>query len=253
MPKISVIIPAYNASKNITETIESVLAQTFTDFEVIVADDGSLDNTVDVVLSLTERDDRVKIYRTEKNQGVSKARNFAISNATGEWIAFLDSDDLWTKDKLEKQISLAEKSNADIVYCSYGIVDENGHPLCRDFIVEPETNYNMMLARSVISCSTAMIKRDHFDKYSFSTDYAHEDYALWMEMLHDGLVAVGITEVLAYYRIYKGTRSANKFKAAKNRWIIYRKHLRMSFFCSCVCILRYSFKAVKKYKHCSEK
>lgn len=253
MPKVSVIIPAYNAAKTITETLESALAQTFEDFEIIVADDGSTDNTSETVLRLADADERVKLFQVNKNQGVAKARNFAISNAGGEWIAFLDSDDLWEKDKLEKQLKLADEKNADIVYCSYGIIDAKGERSCTDFIVEEHTTYNLMLARNVISCSTALIKREYFDKYSFSSEYAHEDYALWMEMLRDGLQAYGNTEILAYYRLYAGSRSANKLKAAKNRWIIYRKHLNMSFSHSLCCIVRYMFKALKKYKHAHDK
>lgn len=248
MPRVSVIIPAYNSAKTISETIRSALAQTFSDFEIIVADDGSTDNTSEVVLSLADNDSRIKLFQVKKNQGVSKARNFAISNATGEWVAFLDSDDIWIADKLEKQLKLAEEKNADIVYCSYGIMDAEGKSSCGDFIVEEHTSYDMMLARNVISCSTALIKREYFDKYSFSSEYAHEDYALWMEMLRDGLQAYGNTEVLAYYRLYAGSRSANKLKAAKNRWIIYRKHLKMPFAHSICCICRYTFKALKKYK-----
>ena len=251
MPRVSVIIPAYNSGATITETLRSVLVQTYSDFEIIVADDGSTDNTTEMVLRLAQEDNRIHLFQLKANQGVSKARNFAISNATGEWIAFLDSDDLWVEDKLEKQLKLAEKTNADIVYCSYGIIDDKGNRTCTDFIVEKHTSYDKMLARNVISCSTALIKKEYFNKYSFSSEYAHEDYALWMEMLRDGLDAYGNTEILAYYRLYSGTRSSNKIKAAKNRWIIYRKHLKMSFIHSLCCITRYMFKALKKYKHVS--
>lgn len=252
MPKVSVIIPAYNASKTITSTIESVLAQTFTDFEIIVADDGSSDNTTEIVHNMSLEDERIKLYKTDKNQGVSKARNFAISNATGEWVALLDSDDIWCPEKLERQLALAESSGADIIYCSYGIVNSNGERLCEDFIVEPQADYKSMLARSVISCSTALIKRVHFEKYSFSDEYAHEDYALWMEMFRDGLKAAGDTSVLAHYRVAAKTRSSNKFKSAKNRWIIYRKHLNIPFFKSLKYIVVYMFIALKKYKRCPE-
>jgi len=186
-----------------------------------------------------------------------KEKKICISKTEQAPLDFSSFDEYITRygsaivDKLEKQLKLAEKTNADIVYCSYGIIDDKGNRTCTDFIVEKHTSYDKMLARNVISCSTALIKKEYFNKYSFSSEYAHEDYALWMEMLRDGLDAYGNTEILAYYRLYSGTRSSNKIKAAKNRWIIYRKHLKMSFIHSLCCIIRYMFKALKKYKHVS--
>lgn len=248
MPKVSIITPAYNASKTLVETVRSALSQTFDDFEMIIVDDCSKDDTYKIASDLSEKDPRIKVFKNEKNLGVSKTRNFALSKAIGEYVAFLDSDDLWREDKLERQYALACETDADIIYCSYGIISENGTRKCKDFIVEKQTDFNKMLLKSVVSCSTAFIKRHHFDKYSFSSEYAHEDYVLWMSMFKDGLTAVGDQKVLAEYRVYPGTRSFDKFKAAKNRYIIYRKALKLSPCKSIKCIFKYMLLGLKKYK-----
>lgn len=245
---VSVIMPAYNSGRTVEESINSVLNQTYKDFEIIVVNDCSTDNTAQIVTEMVKKDKRIKFYNNPENCGVSKTRNFAISQAKGEWIAFLDSDDLWRETKLELQLELADKEGADIVYSSYSMVDINGEKKCNDFIVSPVTDFEKMLVRNEIGCLTAMVKTEVMKNYTFSGDFAHEDYVLWMSILKSGCKAAGHTSVLADYRVYPGTRSANKFRAAKNRWLIYRNNLGLSVFKSFVSLVKYMFNGLKKYK-----
>lgn len=247
-PLVSVIMPAYNAEKYIIQSIESVLAQSFSDFELIIIDDCSTDNTFDIVSSLAERDSRIKCFKSDINSGVAKVRNRGISLSKGVWVALIDSDDLWLPEKLSRQIDIANKEQADVVYCSYSMVDEMGAKVCEDFIVPDKTDFEYMLIKSVFSCSTVLIRKSVFENHLFSDKIYHEDYALWMDILKDGCKAVGDTEVLAQYRMHKGSRSSGKIKCAYYRWKIYRKHLNLPFFKSVRALFGYATAGFKKYK-----
>jgi teichuronic acid biosynthesis glycosyltransferase TuaG len=241
-------MPAYNAEKFITETVNSVLNQTFTDFEILILDDCSTDNTYDIITKLAEKDNRIKVFKSEKNMGVARIRNKGLSMAKGKWIALLDSDDIWLPEKLERQIELGEKQNADLVYCSYGMVNERGEKVCDDFIVPETTDFEKTLIKSVISCSTALISNELCKKYSFPLNMYHEDYALWLDILKDGNKAVGDTQVTAKYRLLQNSRSSGKFNCAVQRWKIYRDYLHLPFFKSVGLMYGYATAGFKKYK-----
>lgn len=245
---VSVIMPAYNAVAYIEEAIRSVMAQTFTDWELIVIDDGSIDATCEVVERLAAEDSRIRLMRNEQNCGVAVTRNRGLDVCRGAWVALLDCDDLWLPEKLEQQLALAAASGADIVYCSYGIMDEQGSKLCDDFIVPPTTDYRASMARSVISCSTALLSRRVVDNYRFNPAYYHEDCVLWLQLLRDGYDARGVDAVLARYRVSRGSRASNKIKAAIERWRIIRRYMKEPFFTAVGILIRYALLAVRKYK-----
>lgn len=244
---VSVVIPAYNAEKYIEKTVRSVLQQTYTNYEIIIVDDCSSDDTYSIVQALAQEDKRIKYYQNEKNEGVAITRNNAIARCTGEYIALLDADDIWVETKLEKQIKLLQETKAQIAYCSYAFIDENDKEILRPFIVPTTTTYESALGKSVISCSTAMMERQLFEKYKFEADVYHEDYVLWLKLLKDNMKAVGDTEVLAYYRFMEGTRSANKINSAMKRWQVYRKSMKMSFIESVVAMIQYIINGLIKY------
>lgn len=246
-PLVSVIMPAYNAEKYIEKAIMSVVNQTYTNWELIVIDDGSKDSTSEIVEKLAKKDKRITFYANERNMGVARTRNRGFDLAKGEYVALLDSDDIWLEEKLEKQIGVAQKTGVDIIYCSYGMIDENDVKIHDDFIVPDKTDFEKMLVKSVISCSTALLSDKIFKKYKFRQEYYHEDYALWMELLMDEFQAEGCTEVLAQYRQIKGSRASNKLKSAKNRWIIYREYLDLPFVKSVVSLVNYMLAGIKKY------
>ena len=158
----------------------------------------------------------------------------------------LDNDDLWTEDKLERQLALANKG-ADIVYCSYDFIDEQNNSIKKPFIVPQQTNFNKMLASSVISCSTSFIKTELMQAYPFNSDFYHEDYVLWMELLRVCPTAYGDQKVLMHYRQVTGSRSNKKSNAAKERWNTYRKALKLNEVTSAWAFVRYAVKGVVKY------
>lgn len=247
-PLISVITPAYNAEAFIADTIDSVEAQTLSNWELIVIDDASEDLTKNIVAEYVKDDARIKLISNEHNMGVAKTRNRGLGMFRGKYVAFLDSDDYWAPEMLEKMVARAEETNADIVYCSYSLVDENGHKVCNDFIVPEETSFEASIVRSVITCSTVLLTADLAAKVCFPTNVYHEDIALWFQLLKDGYVARGVTEILAYYRQHTDSRSAGKIKSACRRWVIYRKHLKLPFIMCVSKMCKYTFYGLKKYK-----
>jgi teichuronic acid biosynthesis glycosyltransferase TuaG len=244
---VSVVIPAYNAQKYIEKTVRSVLKQTYTNFEIVIVDDCSTDETYTILQALEKEDKRIRVLQNETNSGVSITRNYAIAESKGKYVVLLDADDLWVETKLEKQVQLLEKTKAQIAYCSYGFIDENDKEILRPFIVPETTNFEATLAKSVISCSTAMLERQLFEKYTFEPDVYHEDYVLWLKMLRDNVKAAGDTDVLAYYRLMKGTRSSNKINVAIKRWQVYRKSMKMPLGKSVVAMVQYVINALIKY------
>ncbi len=247
-PVVSVVMPAYNSEKYIAKSVKSVLEQSFRDFELIIVDDCSTDKTFDIIKELLRMDSRIKCCRLKKNSGVATARNFGMSLSRGEWIAFIDSDDLWASEKLERQLETARNEKADIVYCSYSIVDETGKRVCEDFIVPEKTDYESILVKNIIGLSTVLINKILCKKYSFSTELYHEDYAFWLDVLKDGNKAVGNVDVEVHYCMRGGSRSSGKIKCAYHRWKIYRSHQKLSFCRSFGLMWGYAVEGFKKYK-----
>lgn len=247
-PTVSVIMPVYNAERFLRQAVLSVRNQGFSNWELLMVEDKSNDGSAALARALAAEDNRIRLLCNEHNLGVSETRNRGIREARGEWIALLDSDDLWMPDKLERQLELAYKTNADLIYCSYSLIDENGVSCCDDFIVPEETDLYRMLERSVISCSTAMIRRKIMLEHPFHNDFTHEDLVLWLDLLQTGCKARGCREVLAAYRLSENSRSRNKWKAAVGRWHIFRQHLKLPFLRSCTVFLRYALTATRKYK-----
>lgn len=246
-PIVSVIMPAYNSEQHIASAIRSVLCQTIDNLELIIIDDCSEDSTVDIVRRIESEDSRVKLYCNSRNMGAAATRNYGLDVCKGEYVALLDSDDIWYPTKLEVQLALAVHESADIVYCSYEIINESGNKCCQDFIVPRQATFELVLKKSVISCSTALLSRAIIDKYRFPTDYYHEDYVMWLRLLQEGRIAVGVTKVLAAYRIRAKSRASNKFVSAKNRWRIYREFLGIPVYLSLYYFFYYCFCGIKKY------
>lgn len=229
-PLVTVIMPAYNAEKYIEKAISSVISQSYENWELLVIDDGSTDSTVEIVERNFGNEPRIHFYKNEKNIGVAKTRNRGFDLANGEWIALLDSDDIWMPDKTEKQLKLLDSCKADILYSSYTLFyDED----CKDkklYKVPGKTSYNKMLGENVIGCSTVMINKKILSEHRFNDKYYHEDYALWLDLLKTGCTAAGCTESLVDYRVVKNSRSFDKKNAALNRWLIYRDSQRLPLY-----------------------
>lgn len=246
-PLVSVVMPVYNSERFLRQAIDSVLNQTYQNIELIAVDDCSTDNSLQLLTEYQKKDGRVCVIKQERNSGVAHARNRGIQLAKGEFIALLDSDDVWEETKLNRQVSLQAGEDADIVYCSLDFIDENGTRIKRPFIVSSKTNYNRMLVKCEFTCSTIMTKAELLKAHPFRSDYYHEDFLLWMELMKLPIKAVGEQTVLVGYRQVVGSRSNNKLHAAKHRWKIYREALGMTFLQSCKVFIGYTIGGIAKY------
>ncbi len=244
---VSIIMPAYNSELYIEPAIHSVIEQTYRNWELLVIDDGSTDSTCSIVQRLAANDDRIKFIKNSSNMGVAKTRNRGLDLCSGDYVAFLDSDDIWYPNKLSLQIQKMKAKDADLAYSSYAIVDSQGNPSKNAYIVPENITFDDLLKENVIGCSTVIISRNLAKKYRFAIDFYHEDYCLWLDILHDGYKAVGCSDVLVKWRLIANSRSFNKRKSAMNRWRIYRRHLHFSFLKSIKLFFSYMFSGIKKY------
>ena len=247
-PLVTVIMPAYNAADFIREAIESVLCQTVSDLELLVIDDGSADDTPQIVEQICAKDPRVHLITNVRNLGAGGTRNRGLDLSSSPYTALLDSDDYWKPEMLQKLIERLEQTGADLAYCSYELVDEQGKKVCNDFIVPEDTDFERSAVRNVISCSSVVFSRSVVKKYRFPTNVYHEDIALWFRMLLDGMVARGVPEVLAGYRQRAGSKTSGKLKSACRRWTVYRKYLGLSIPKSISFMVRYAWYGAQKYK-----
>lgn len=219
---ISIIMAAYNAEKTIGHSISSVLDQTYPNFELLVMNDCSTDGTEKLVESFAAKDSRVRLISNEKNSGVSYTRKHGLEEAKGEWIAILDSDDAWAPEKLEKQIALQEKTNADLLFTGSTFVDADGQPISWYLAAPAEVTYRRLLKQNILSNSSTLVRKELYAKHYASGDGMHEDFAIWLSILKEGRKAYGVDAPLLIYRIAKSSKSGNKFKAAKMNWNTYR-------------------------------
>ena len=245
-PKVSIIIPAYNAMPYLKYTVESVLQQTYPHWELLIIDDGSSDETFACAEAYAAADSRIHAIKNEKNMGVAATRNRGIELAEGAYIAFLDSDDMWREDKLMRQLTLLQSTKADIAYSAYSFVDANNTPLGKPYLVPNTTDFKKMLLENVIGLSTTMVKRNILKQHRFNSDFYHEDYVLWLELLRDTAQAAGDKECLVQYRAMRGTRSANKLNAARHRWRVYRDALGLNIWHSAISFVGYAIAGAKK-------
>lgn len=246
-PRVSVIMPAYNAGRFLEEAIRSVMAQTVADWELLVLDDGSTDDTRIIAQRLAQIDRRIRVLPNEHNMGVARTRNRGMDLCLGEYVALLDSDDVWYPQKLETQLALMGETGADLCYCAYAMVNTAGEKIRADYPVPPTVDFNGLLRQNVIGCSTVMFTAAVKEKYRFETDFYHEDYVLWLRLLQNGCKAVGCTQVMAAWRYVENSRSFDKWNAAQKRWRIYREYLRLDFIYSVRLMAEYALQGLRKY------
>ena len=217
---VSIIMAAYNAEKTIELAI--VLNQTYSNFELLVINDCSKDGTAKLVEDFSAKDNRVRLISNEKNSGVSFTRKHGLEEANGSWIAILDSDDAWAPEKLEKQIELQNRTNADLLFTGSAFMDSEGRPIDWYLHAPAEATYRQLLKQNVLSNSSALVRKELYAKHYAVGDGMHEDFAIWLSILKDGKKAYGVDEPLLIYRIAKSSKSGNKIKAAKMNWNTYR-------------------------------
>ena len=220
---VSIVMPAYNCEKYIGETIESILAQSYPHWELLVVDDASSDGTVDVVSEYSNRDPRIRCRRLEVNSGAAVARNTAIELAEGEFIAFCDSDDLWMPQKLKYQLRYMQENGADFTCTSYEWIDETSARLGRIVNARERVDYNRLLLDCPVGNSSVMYNVGKLGKFFVPNIRKRNDDALWLAMLKSVPYICGIPEVLMLYRLRSGSLSSNKFDVVKYHWYLYRE------------------------------
>lgn len=244
---VSIITPAFKCKGTISDTFNSIKNQTFKNWEWILIEDCSGDETYEFILNLIEKDERVLVLRTEHNSGAAVARNIGIKAAKGRFIAFLDADDYWEPTKLEEQIRFMENYKYSLTYTDYYVLCDskiNTFAPKRTFI-----DYKGLIKHCDIGCSTVIYDTELIGKRYMPVDcYQNEDYGIWLDITRDGFIAYKLGKCLTTYRITKGSVSSNKLKMFKNHFNVYRKHERFSFLKSLVLTIFYSFnKLFKKY------
>lgn len=224
---VTVIIPAFNAGKFLEEALQSVIKQTYSSLEVIIINDGSSDDTEDIVKKFSNVDSRIRYFKYTKSVGVIKARQKGIELANGRFIAFLDSDDVWLCDKVEKQISFMKQTKAAICCTTYEQISEDGNKINKIIHCKEKCNYSDVLKYCPIGNSTVL-----YDSWLINVKipnaYKREDYALWLQLTRSGIVIYGLDEVLVKYRVRKGSVSKNKIGLIKWQWNVYRNFEKFS-------------------------
>lgn len=246
-PLVSIIMPCYNAERYIAQSIESVLAQTYQNWELLITDDGSTDRSVDIVSRYSKHDDRINVLVPDEHSGIARTRNLSISLAKGRFVAFLDSDDIWKSDKLEKQVNFMLENNVAFTYSSYEIIDVQGK-LKKKIVKDAGVmSYKKYLRNTIICCGTVVVDREKTGHFATPIIKTSEDMSLWLSIMKRGFDAYPVPGPLHRYRDTPGSASSNKFKAACDVWRVYRKIEKLSLLQSAVNFVCYSFNAVKKH------
>lgn len=264
-------MPAFNAARTIVQSIESVISQTHPHWELLIVDDGSTDETP-MLIGRFLRDERIHLLKTSGRSGPAKARNEAISKATGRLIAFLDSDDLWLPNKLSRQIAFMNEKNSVFSFTAYRKVGLDGE-VGKAVIQVPESvSYHDLLKSNHIGCLTVMFDQEHFGRVAMPDmgrreDYrlwlnflrdrvVHEDYGLWLHLLRrkgsnlsgSRVIAHGLNEPLALYRVGHQSLSSNKLAAATSQWLVYRTVERLSVALSLYYLCQYAIRGLIKHR-----
>ncbi len=247
-PLVSIVTATYNSARFIQETYASIASQTIKDWEWIITDDCSTDSTVHIIKSICMNDSRVSFTVNQKNTGAAVSRNTSLSKCKGEFIAFIDSDDLWLPNKLEKQIEFMSMGY-DFTFTGYELINETGNNLNKKIDIKPHSSikYKDLLKKKVtLGCSSVMLRRNAFTDIEMPLLRTGQDYALWLKLLRSGAKADLLPAVLMKYRIVSNSISRNKFKKAKRQWEIYREIEGIDAFHSLVYFLHYAVRAIAR-------
>lgn len=245
---VSIIVPVYNAEKFLNDTINTVLKQTYENWELILVNDCSKDNSVKIIKEYQKNDKRIKLVNNKENSGAAISRNNGIDKSKGKYLCFLDADDLWDKNKLKKQIKFMKKLDCEFSFTGYEFADEKGKPNGTKVFIPEKINYRQALKNTTIWTSTVM-----FDMTKLTKEEIHmpnvkrgQDTATWWKVLKNITNAYGLNEILSYYRRTSDSLSANKLTALKRTWNLYRNVEHLNVFYSLYNFVWYCFNAVKR-------
>lgn len=245
MPKVSIVVPVYNAARFLEDTVRSVQVQTEKDWELLLVDDCSTDESCDVITRISESDSRVRLIRQAQNAGAAAARNRGIREAAGKYLAYLDADDLWKPERLSKELAFLEKEKAAFVFCGYEFADENGRGTGKVVRVPKTLTYHQALKNTTIFTSTVLFDMTALSKELLQMPLVKsEDTATWWKILRAGYQAHGLDENLVLYRRTAGTLSSDKLEAVRRIWFLYRKVEGLSVLYSMYNFIFYAIRAV---------
>lgn len=245
---VSIITPVYNCEKLLPKTIESVISQTYKNWEMILVDDCTPDNSAEIIKKYSKKDNRIKYFKLEENSGAAIARNKALKESKGRFIAYLDADDLWKKDKLEKQVKFMLDNKYAFTCTDYEKIDESGKSLNKIVKIPSKVNYNLFLRNTIIQTVGVMIDTKITGKelLEMPNIRRRQDAATWCQLLKNGFDCYECPENLSYYRVVSNSLSSNKLKAIKMNWYWYRKIEKLPLWKTIYCFIGYAFNAVKK-------
>ena len=242
---VSIVVPVYNAERFLPETIGLVQKQTYRDWELILVDDCSSDNGAAIVRQYAKDDTRIRLIQQEVNAGAARSRNLGISQANGRYLCFLDADDIWTSQNLEKERAYMKEKKAAFVFTGYEFADAKGEGLGKIVHVPETISYEQALKNTTIFTSTVMIDRDKIaDTDIYMPQIASEDTATWWHILKKYQIGYGLDENLVRYRRTEGTLSSNKLVAIQRIWGLYRRQEKLSWCKSIYCMFFWAFRAV---------
>ena len=245
--KISIITATYNSEEHILDTYYSIASQSFENWEWLVTDDCSSDNTLDLLYALAKKDSRVSIFSNSKNSGAAVSRNRSLSHVTGDFVAFIDSDDLWHKNKLSNQMSFMLENEIDFSFTAYELIDENGHFLGKQVDSNQIGSFSyedMLKKKATLGCSTVMLNFSSFHDVSMPLIRTGQDYATWLKLLKSGNRAYVYSEVMTKYRIRADSISRNKLGKAIRQWSIYRDIEKLNLIKAAYCYCFYVWRAI---------
>ncbi|AOC94699.1 Putative teichuronic acid biosynthesis glycosyltransferase TuaG [Flavobacterium anhuiense] len=238
---VSILTPTYNTEKFIRATLESVQNQTYQNWEMILVDDASTDKTVSIIEEFAQNDSRVKLFKLPENRGNGFARNAALEKATGKYIAYLDADDLWFSEKLEKQIQFLKMNNQPFTFSYYDSIDEEGNNLSRRVESPNPLTYKELFFCNYVGNLTAIYDADYFGKIILETTQKRQDWRIWLTILKQIKIAKPVPEPLAFYRIRKNSVSSSKFKLIKHNFGVYREFHGYNLVFSVLLMMRFLF------------
>ena len=245
---VSIITPSYNCEEYIEETIQSVLSQTYSNWEMLIVDDCSTDRSCSIINKYCSLDSRIKLFILNTNSGPAVARNLAITKAKGTFLAFLDSDDIWTINKLKTQLQFMQENHSSFSFTAYQYLSKTGKINPHIIHVPSTITYSGLLKETVIACLSVIYNASELGKSYFDTSLnKHEDYQYWLEILKTINKADGLDEPLSYYRVRENSLSGNKISAASYVWKIQRQYQHIPFFKALYNFSNYAFHGTLKH------
>ena len=245
--QVSVIMPIYNAEKHLEEALNSIFVQDYKNIEIVLVDDCSKDNSAKIIADLQKEHPEIVYFLQPENLGAGAARNKALELANGQYVAFLDSDDIWKPQKISRQIELMKATKSPFSYTAIEMIDANSKVIKGKRGIKETCDYNYLLHNTIIATSSVVVDRIALGDFRMPLRRGGQDYATWLKLLRGGAVAHGINEALVSYRVASGSLSSNKFKSIKQVWEIQTQDEKINKFSAAFHVICFCFNAFKKY------